>query len=90
MERERALLLHKPNPNFHITNIFLLKIISRNDLFSLARKCIVGGVHQVGRIYKSVRGACGRQTTSPHTSTGKTRLYTQHFAENGLSGKICV
>ena len=27
------------------------------------------------------------RTTSPHTSTGKTRLNTQHFAANRLSRK---
>ena len=59
--------------NEKITNIFL------------ARKCIVGGVHKVRRIRKILIGAWVSRTTSPHTFTGKTRLYTQHFAANQMS-----
>ena len=35
-------------------------------------------------------GVCGRRTTSPHISTGQTRLYTQQFAANRMSGKFRV
>ena len=39
-----------------------------------------GGLHQVRRIWKILDHVCGRRTTSPHISTGQTRLYTQQFA----------
>ena len=48
------------------------------------------GVYHLRRIYKIFSSVLVPRTTSPHTSTGKTRLYTQHFAANRMSGKIRV
>ena len=49
-----------------------------------------GGCDQVRRVSKIFSGVWGTRTTSPHTFTGKTRLYTQHFAATRMSGKIRV
>ena len=64
-----------------ITNIFFSKKMYSGG---------VGGVHQLRRICKILCGACGSRTTSPHTFTVKTTLYTQHFAANRMSGKTRV
>ena len=42
------------------------------------------------RIRKIFGHVCGRQTTPPHTFKDKTRLYTQHFAANRMSGRTRV
>ena len=51
---------------------------------------IMGDVLKVRGIHKIFIAVCGSRTTSPHISTGETRVYTQHFDANLMSGKIRV
>ena len=55
-----------------------------------AKKCIGCDVHIMRRISKILGHVWDSRTTSPHASTGETRLYTQHLATNRMSGKIRV
>ena len=75
-------------PSMYLLGVFWGDFSEITNIF-LARKCIVGGVHKVG-IYKIFGHVWASRTTSPHTFTGETRLYTQHFAANRMSGKIRV
>ena len=78
----------------------LIKIRKKYYSYSIAQKnvhasiCTIYLILEVGGLEFDwgcdFTGVWVSQTTSPHVSTGKTRLYTQHFAANRMSGKIRV